>query len=232
MYHDFSEYYDQIFPKSNATLSFLRKLYQSSPYLLDMGCATGAYAADLASNHIVDAWDLDSEMISKAKMIYPTSSSLRFRQANMLDLDSLEVYDGIYCIGNTLVHLEDELAIKLMLGKIYDALKPGGIVCIQIINYDRIMNRNLSGLATIHSGELAFERRYVQKGIHLAFQTTLKSNETIFESEVMLYPIRQHTLFQLMNEIGFSEIRSYGSFDESPFVHDDSIPLIMKGTKR
>lgn len=233
-YSDFAHYYDQIFPCSQDTIDLFTQTFQSKGILLDIGCGAGGYALALAKlGYSVDGIDYDSSMIDIAnKKIKDQTLSLSFKQGNMLDIDMLDVYDGIYCIGNTLVHLPSEQSVFEALGKFYDALKPGGSLIIQIVNYDRILDQNVENLPTLRADNLEFIRDYHFNGTKIEFLTTLKTNEGTNKNTVDLLPVRQNDLFKMMNQIGFYEVRSFGRFDLSPFEHDQSFMLVMKGSKR
>lgn len=233
-YRDFSSYYEQIFPVSLETISFFKQIFPVQGTVLDLGCGTGGYAYALAQmNYQVQGIDFDQGMIDIARRKNANLDlSISFKQGNMLELDEIDTYDGIYCIGNTLVHLNNHNEIFEVLGKIYDALKPEGTFILQIVNYDRILNHKISSLPTIKNNDLEFIRNYQFNGTKIRFLTELKTNEGNFTNSVELLPIRQNELFKMMTQIGFYEVRSFGKFDFSPFDMNSSLMLVMKGTKK
>lgn len=232
-YSDFSAYYDQIFPVDLNTIENLISLFKPQGHLLDIGCGAGGYAIELSKNGFkVDAIDFDSEMIEIAKqklesIKYPVS----FKQGDMLDIDAVDTYDGIYCIGNTLVHLSSETDIFKALGKIYDALKPNGTFIFQIVNYDRVLDQNITSLPTLLASNAELIRDYELFKGKILFKTTLKTIDNTYYNSVELLPMRQSDLFKMMTQIGFHEVRSFGRFDASPFENQTSFMLVMKGKK-
>lgn len=232
-YSDFAHYYDQIFPVSQDTIDLFKQTFKENGKLLDLGCGAGGYALALATlGYFVDGIDYDPSMIKIANQKNNPSLRLSFKQGDMLDIDVFDAYDGIYCIGNTLVHLDSEQAVFEVLGKLYDGLKPGGTLVLQIVNYDRILSMNIKNLPTLRADNLEFVRDYHFNGTKIEFITTLKTNEGIYQNSVDLLPLRQNDLFKMMTQIGFYEVRSFGRFDLSPFEHDQSFMLVMKGSKR
>lgn len=232
-YSDFAHYYDQIFPVSQDTIDLFKQTFKENGKLLDLGCGAGGYALAMAKlGYFVDGIDYDPSMIKIANQKNNPSLRLSFKQGDMLDIDIFDAYDGIYCIGNTLVHLDSEQAVFEVLGKLYDGLKPGGTLVLQIVNYDRILSMNIKNLPTLKADNLEFVRDYHFNGTKIEFITTLKTNEGIYQNSVDLLPLRQNDLFKMMTQIGFYEVRSFGRFDLSPFEHDQSFLLVMKGSKR
>ena len=232
-YSDFSHYYDLIFPYSPKAVELFAQTFLPYGKVLDLGCGAGSYAYALAEKgYIVDGVDFDQAMIDIANKKNNKSLSLNYKQGDMLNLDAIDTYDGIYCIGNTLVHLPSTQAIFEALGKIYDGLKPNGTFILQIVNYDRILDQSVKSLPTLTAENLEFIRDYEFDGEKIHFKTTLKTQEGIYQNTVELLPIRQNTLFKMMTQIGFHEVRSFGRFDLSPFESDQSFMLVMKGTKR
>lgn len=234
LYRDFAHYYDQIFPVSLETIELFKQLFPKNGKILDLGCGSGGYAFALSQlNYQVHGIDFDRGMIDIAlnKQVYH-QGSVTFAQGNMLDLDVFDAYDGIFCIGNTLVHLHNKNEIFEALGRIYDALKPEATFVLQIVNYDRILNQGITSLPTLKGKDAEFIRNYRNDGIKIHFMTELKTKEGNFNNSVELYPIRQNDLFKMMTQIGFYEVRSYGSFDLSPYDFNNSFMLVMKGSKK
>lgn len=232
-YSDFSAYYDQIFPTDDQTIKSFIELFKPQGRILDIGCGAGGYAFEMAKKGFkVDAIDFDEGMIQIAQQKQINLHiKVDFKQGNMLDLDLIDTYDGIYCIGNTLVHLPNEMDIFEALGRIYDALKPDGTFIFQIVNYDRIIDQNVNSLPTLKAQNVEFVRDYELSKGKILFNTTLKTTDSIYNNTVELLPMRQSDLFKMMTQIGFHEVRSYGRFDQSPFESQLSFMLVMKGTK-
>ena len=62
----------------------------------------------------------------------------------MLDIDKLnKKFDLIFCIGNSMVHLNDNEEILRFLRNCKKSLKVGGYLLLQIVNYDRILVKNI-----------------------------------------------------------------------------------------
>ncbi|MBU1145872.1 MAG: class I SAM-dependent methyltransferase [Firmicutes bacterium] len=228
IYKNFSKYYDEIFPLKNQTLEFLLEHLHKGK-ILDLGCATGEYALGLSrKGYQVYGLDFDQEMIRlailKAKQ---TSQTAHFTKRNMLELDESNQFDGIYCIGNTLVHLHsiEEICVSLQL--MYNALKSDSNLIIQIINYDRILNKNIKSLPTIESSQISFQRDYMFDGEKIHFLMTLKTDSNTYQEEVLLVPIRFEELEACLKKIGFKEIKAFDGFSFFSFKLTKSNQLVL-----
>jgi glycine/sarcosine N-methyltransferase len=106
------KHYNHIFPLQKAQVEFVRNsISEISRKLLDVGCATGSLAIELSKyEYEVYGIDLDPAMIETA-LLRNSSEKGRaiFQQGNMLrlrDVYDKELFDGVICFGNTLVHLD------------------------------------------------------------------------------------------------------------------------------
>jgi len=109
----------------DAIFSYLREGWR----VLEVGCGNGYTAQAIVEQFAVnlDATDLSPDLIAIAKerKIEQPKGQVNFEQANILELDKVEVYDLIFterCIQN-LLSWDDQ---KIALTNIARALKPGG----------------------------------------------------------------------------------------------------------
>lgn len=223
MYSSIAKYYDLIFPFNRHKYEFLKEY--AGRDVLDLACATGVYAHKLADDgYNVIGVDLDQSMIQFGK----NKGKALLEVADMQE-EIYDFYDLIYCIGNSIVHLEDERAIKRQLKNIYQGLKRNGTSVVQIVNYDRIYLDNIESLPIIDNDGVKFERKYTL-GDRVKFETKLVADEEITNS-VVLYPIRSGRLIQLFDEVGFKDIEVFGSFNRDIFDINESFHLIVVAKK-
>lgn len=189
-YTEIAKYYDYIFPTENAKLSLIRELVGDTPKdILDVACGSGGYSKKLKElGYKVTAIDLDEAMISQLKA---TDGEIDARVLNMLDIDKLnKKFDLIFCIGNSMVHLNDNEEILRFLENCKKSLKVGGYLLLQIVNYDRILVKNIKSLPVIENKEigLTFERyyEYLPEKHKIDFKTILKVDGLNLENHVLL----------------------------------------------
>lgn len=220
-YEMIGQYYDELFPPSQAQRDFLSRLVKVPSKVLDLGCATGGYASYMASiGHHVDAVDLDAGMVELMKGKYAHLKTLHAEVGNLVDLNQREGgYDLIYCIGNTLVHLAHKGEVSDFVKAAYEQLKPGGKLVIQSVNYDRILKNSVQSLPTIirEQSKLQFEREYKHLPSGIAFIGKLQVGEEKYAAETHLLPILKDDLKKAFICAGFSEMGFYGDFTQVPF---------------
>jgi ubiquinone/menaquinone biosynthesis C-methylase UbiE len=236
-YETILPWYDQIFPLSPAQLDFVLSFGESPDLsVVDVGCGTGSLIVELAKVFRKTAGlDPDGAMLEAARRKAAAGpAGTWFIQAGMLDLAkefAPQSVDRLICFGNTLPHLANETEVAEFARQASRILKPSGLLLVQIISYDRILDQKLGGLPTIETEEFSFERRYLypENPTHVRFVTrlTLKSSGEVIENEVPLLAIRPARLRQILENAGFSGVEEFGSFKKDS-VTLDSQPFIIK----
>lgn len=231
-YTEFAKYYDKIFPLKENTLNFLLQ-HLKKGHVLDVACATGNYAQALSqAGFKVTGFDLDTKMLEIAReKAVNESLKINYVESSMESFDFKVRYDHAFCIGNSLVHLENEHAIESFINGLYQSLNEDGVFIIQVINYDRILNHQIRSLPTIHNDPYHFERRYSFDGVHIHFDSALIVNQMVYKNTVSLYPVRPKALLTVLRRVGFKSVELYGSFNEEAFNPDQSVALIVKAKK-
>jgi len=235
-YEEISKYYDNIFPVGDEQVRFLEEVLGTPPKsVLDIACGTGGYSLRLAmQGFAVTAVDLDAEMVHQLdKKAQREGRSVKVLQANMLELNSKlsEKFNLAFCIGNSIVHLENLLQIKEFLIVAKKLMETDGSLVLQIINFDRILLRDIKSLPTIEDKDigLSFERnyRYDKQGNTIYFNTKLSVDGTISENEIPLYPLLQDELVEAVQDAGFKKIKLFGDFNGSEFDKYNSFMLVL-----
>ena len=226
-YETLSAYYDKVFPLSEPCKNFIEKhLIQDKGKILDVGCSTGELDIFLGEKgYEVLGIDLDQKMIQIAnEKIAHKKLPVEFKVMNMEHLGanlSGSQFDGIICIVNTLVHLPGIPQIKAVLKQMVSLLAPGGVLILQIINYDRIITQKITELPPIENDDVSFIREYHchETENKVGFKTTLtvkKTNEK-FENEISLFPLRYEALKAILSELKLENLNWYGSFKGEPY---------------
>ncbi|MBS4534166.1 class I SAM-dependent methyltransferase [Clostridium sp. D2Q-14] len=234
-YKEISKYYDYIFPVKDVKFNLIKEVSGDYPKdILDVACGSGGYSKKLRDEgYNITAIDLDENMINKLK---EKDSEIDAQVLNMLEIEKLnKKFDTIFCIGNSLVHLNNDEEIGEFLKSCNNSLKTEGRMLIQIVNYDRVLAKNIKYLPTIKNKEvnLVFERYYdYLKDKHkIDFSTILKVEDRKFENNVYLHPIKSKGMRSLIEKAGFSSIKFYGNFDKGEYEPMKSFPLVIVAEK-
>lgn len=236
-YEEIAKYYDLIFPTSQGTVNFLKEKAGEAPKkILDVACGTGEYSFALEKEgHNLTAFDLDKKMVQELQEKAEISgSNIEALEGNILHMKEKFVektFDFIFCIGNSLVHLDNSREILKFFKDANAILKEDGTLLFQVINYDRIISNGIKSLPTIYNegADLSFERlyRYEEQEHKVYFKTILTVENKTFENEVPLYSLQYDEALELLEGAGFKDIEAYGDFKGSPFHKENSYAMII-----
>ncbi len=238
LYEILAEDYRAIFPSSREKLDFAESFLEGRPgNLLDMGCACGEFTCHLAApGRHVTGIDPDGAMIRVAR---EKSSPLRdeavqFRKADMLSFLSeapAEYYDGLFCMGNTLVYLDGEEELKRLLALSLRVLKDRGLLVLQFLNYGNRLIGPGYIFPSAESERIRFERSYraSEEPGKLDFLTMVsdKTSGETHRDRHRHYPFLCESIDQAARETGFSHVYLYGGYDRKPPEGEDFFHLAV-----
>ncbi len=235
-YKQIAPYYHHIFKINANQVDFVKlKIPETDSKVLDIGCGIGTLSFELNNYYKqVLGIDMDAEMIHAAlKRMDEESTSINFKQKSMLELDTFidnNAVGGIICFGNTLVHLNslDEIAYFLQQSKA--TLKSNGKLLLQIVNYDKIIEKNIKQLPLIENDEIIFERNYFyrksENKIYFNTRLTVKSTQQMIENSIKLLPVLKKEIALLLNKAGFNNCNYYGNFNMELYAIDSTALIV------
>ncbi|MFA5814462.1 MAG: methyltransferase domain-containing protein [Bacteroidales bacterium] len=232
-------WYDQIFPFVPAQRDFVLSFGACPGFsVVDVGCGTGSLIVSLAKVfRTTVGMDPGETMLEAARQkatVEPVGTWLI--QSGMLNLTNefpQKSVDRLICFGNTLPHLSNMDEVREMLRQSHQVLKPGGLILLQIINFQRIFRKQLPGLPTLENDQIRFVRNYRYEGPDpefIRFHTllTLKETGETIENDIPLLVISEDQLLTALADTGFHNLQTFGSFTREPFSVE-SQPLIVVG---
>jgi glycine/sarcosine N-methyltransferase len=207
---------------------------------LDAGCGTGFHSLLLAQLGVsVTALDISAEMLERLE-----------RHGREMDLDIRRVrsdfqgiqdaapgpFDAVFCMGNTLPHLLSETDIRVALTNFAAILRPGGILFLQILNYDRILAKRERIQSAKESNGVTYVRFYDfddTKGLVVFNILRLEKKDdklTTALITVPLLPVKSARILGILEDCGYQTIRTFGSIAMDTFNPALSKDLVIIAT--
>jgi len=201
---------------------------------LDAGAGTGFHSLLLAELGVrVTAVDISGEMLERlqhnAKRLRLSVDTVTTSFENISDSISI-TFDSIFCLGNSIVHVLSDTALEKSFSNFHSLLKPGGVLIIQILNYDRIIKERRRVQNIKKKRDITFIRFYDYYNDRLFFNILKlidkdnRIDHTI--NTVELRPIKNDDLTDFLRRAGFTSIDKYGSLQFEPFDEKESSNLV------
>jgi glycine/sarcosine N-methyltransferase len=222
---------------------FLRQVLGDRGRVLDLGCGTGEHSRFLGSKGF-DVVGVDSSPSMMAKALdSPMPVNVRFVAGDIADVADLVdgTYDGAICLGNTLPHLTEPAVLRRFVAGLRSRLRPGAPFLLQVLNYDRILDRNQRFLPLNvkaeedGNGEIVFLRLMTPRadGSVVFTPSTLRYRpggdpplEVVASRNVLLRGWRRRELEEALEGGGFAERVLYGTVGDvaySPVESTDTV---------
>jgi SAM-dependent methyltransferase len=223
---------------------FLRSLFAGAPArsIVDLGCGTGEHTRFFASEgYRALGIDRSESMIAKATEA-PLPSETAFELADLLDLGRIEadLFGGAICLGNTLVHVVEDEDLRRVLAGIRRLILPGGVLLIQILNYERIASKGIRNLPLnfreSDDGEIVFLRLMEPLGggrVRFCPTTLLynpKDDPPVRVVQTRLVEIRgwiREEIVRALSETGFRARSVYGDMAGGSYEPEVSADLVI-----
>lgn len=227
-YHALTPYYDVLFPANEKQLRYISSYYAEGSSLLDMGAGTGNIAYALAeAGYNVTAAEPEVAMCAHIRAKAEQCARLTAISTSMLELDQLtDHYDGIYCVGNTLAHLQDRKEICKFLQQAHGKLRAHGTLIIQVVNYDNVLAGSNFTFPVIRNEQVSFARSYELVDDKVLFTSTVTANGQAVSSSIPLFPVTYNQLVRMLEQCGFCRIEAYRNFEKAPYASDASALIL------
>ncbi len=127
-------------------------------------------------------------------------------------------YDAVICLGNSLTHLFSEQDRRKALAEFYTALKHDGVLILDQRNYDGILDNGFTSKHVYYycGDNVSAEPEYVDEGL-ARFRYRFPDNS---EYHLNMFPLRKEYVRNLMGQVGFQQVKTYGDFQETHRVED------------
>lgn len=190
--------------------------------VLDVATGTGFHSVRLQQEGF-DTTSVDGsvEMLAKAfENGLSHGHVLRVVHADWrwLNRDVHGEFDAVVCLGNSFTHLFSERDRRKALAEFYAVLKHDGILVLDQRNYDSILNNGFSSTHTYYycGEEVTAEPEYVDAGL-ARFRYCFPDGS---QYHLNMFPLSRDYTRQLLREVGFQKIETYGDFQETSVADD------------
>jgi glycine/sarcosine N-methyltransferase len=198
---------------------------------IDVATGTGVYAKALAARGVsVLATDISQAMLDEAQRDAP--DTITWACAPMQDLAiATTPVDAILCMGNSLPHLLEDSDLAKTLTGFRKRLARGGRAAIQLLNYDRILEKRERMVGITRSGDVEYIRFYdflhTQIRFNLLEIRGSGSDITHTLHSTTLMPYRAEPLAAAMREFGFTQVNLLDGATREPFDPERSDTVLL-----
>ncbi len=191
---------------------------QGAHSVLDVATGTGFHSVQLAkAGFEVTSVDGSPEMLAKAfENARDHELILRTIHADWrwLNQDVHGKYDAVICLGNSFTHLFSERDRRRCLAEFYAALKHDGILILDQRNYDALLNEQKTepDHTYYYCGEnVSAKPEHVDDSL-ARFRYEFPDGQVF---HLNMFPLRKAYVQNLMKEVGFQRVKTYGDFKET-----------------
>ncbi|WP_071394091.1 class I SAM-dependent methyltransferase [Bacillus tuaregi] len=232
-YKSLAPFYDEIFPVNETACSFLLSYFEQADAVLDVGAGTGNMAVALTERGLqVIAAEPDETMADYiGQKAAKNNVSVPVHIKSMLEINQIQdKVEGIYCIGNTVPHLQNQEELKLFIQKCYDSLKSDERFILQLVNYEKVLaSVEEFSFPVIQKDSLIFKRVYEKVDDKIMFTTHLTVNDDTFSNSIPLIPVTAQLLLPVLEEIGFTVEQVYGNFARQEYSkHSPALVVVAR----
>ncbi len=242
-----SQFYDRLAPDYDRMTGFEKRFVHEKPFFrllverhgistaLDAGCGTGFHALLLAQLGVrVTAVDVSGDMLRVlASHAHTLRLDVRMLESSFetLHTKQLPKFDAVVCLGNSLAHMMSGQALQLALENFASVLRPGGILFLQNLNFDRILARRERVQSVKEVDGVTYVRFYDYEGDCVRFnilRLERKDGGLAHSLEsIPLRPVMRDELLGVLGRTGFADVRTYGGITMEEYQPDTSRDLVV-----
>jgi glycine/sarcosine N-methyltransferase len=250
---DVTTFYDRLAPLFDVMTDWASRLEVEGPFLfrlleeieaqtvLDAACGSGGHALALAERgYRVVGTDVSPAMIRLAQAKTADVDNISFHIAELGDLARrFPSFDVALCLGNSLPHLLTDTDLKTALADLGGCLRPGGMLILQNLNYDRrwrVRPRWFAVDSGFYQDRQALIWRFADyldtAEPRINFHTAIfcQGEDKAWSVEVnstLQRPLFQADLARWLTAAGFTDIAYYGDLTGASFAKDKSPDLVI-----
>ncbi len=236
-YHSLAEEYDEM-TRFSARLESEKQVlrqwverYRISS-VLDAACGTGLHAILFSQLGVqVTGCDVSEAMLTKARenskrleaQVHWVVAAMQSLRQNIRGK-----FDAVFCLGNSIPHLQTREDLNRTLQNFREVLQTGGTLILQLLNYHRILSekKRIININRNRSGNIEYIRFYDFAKDRLVFnilRIDWKKPKVAHQiNSTELFPYLKEDIESALRENGFSNPEYFGDIKFSPFSGDTS----------
>jgi glycine/sarcosine N-methyltransferase len=226
-------------------MPFITRLAGPAPLrVLDTACGTGWHSIALArAGYDTTGVDISPAMIERARTnAKGAGSAVSFSVASFPDLPATvgSDFDVVLCLGNSLVHVIDESQLLASLAAMASCLRPGGLLLLHNLNYDRrvvekprwfqVSSGLLDGKETLVWRFADYSDALITFNIAV-FQKDERGQWTVHVQGTPQRPWQSHDLVRALSRCGFASMSMYGNLAGEPYSAQSSGDLVLSARR-
>ncbi|MGF1467487.1 MAG: methyltransferase domain-containing protein [Sandaracinaceae bacterium] len=204
--------------------------------LLDVGCGLGLHAVELTRRgYLVVGLDLSQSMLQRAEEEAKEHGlPINFLHADMREMTFDGGFDAVLCWGTTFGYFDDETN-RRTIRRIYDALKPKGLLLLDVVNRDFVIRQQPNLVWFEGDGCVVMEEtqcNFISSRLRVKRTVILddgRQHDTVYS--LRLYSL--HELGKILHQRGFRVVEVSG-LESHPgvFFGADSPKMIVLAERR
>ena len=185
--------------------------------VLDVATGTGFHSVQLLkAGFEVTSVDGSPTMLAKAfENARKRGYILRTVHADWrwLNRDVHDLYDAVICLGNSFTHLHNENDRRKSLAEYYTTLYHDGMLILDHRNYDAILDHQIEPSHNFYycGDEVKAAPEHMDETL-ARFKYEFADGATF---HLNMFPLRKIYMEQLMKQVGFQRVTTYGDFKET-----------------
>lgn len=217
---------------------FYRRLFAGieARRVLDAACGTGRHAAMFHGWGLrVEGADLSPAMIARAEAEFGRRADLQWVVRGFSDpIPPGEPFDAVVCVGNSLALAPDMDAVKEALDRMLGALRPGGLLVVQVLNLWRLADGPCQW-QKCRAARLGQREVLVMKGVHRSASVGYVDLLVADLAELGQMQARSVPFLGFEAEVlatwtlraGAGDVRLWGGYKDQPYQREASVDLVM-----
>jgi ubiquinone/menaquinone biosynthesis C-methylase UbiE len=239
-WHDFYTAFRPFFglvsqKETNAQVRYIIEKLDLKPgrKFLDCPCGIGRISLPVAKKGVrVTGVDIIPSYLDEiSKKAKRSSLKIELMHSDMRRINFDSEFHAAGNLWTSFGFFEKESDNRLVVSKMYKALKPGGKFMLHVINRDWIITNFKPRDWHEMEGVKSMEERYIDYRtsiVHGLWHFIKDGEEKIIESPIRLYSL--HELIAIFRSAGFVDIENYGSMKDEPVTRNSRMMYVI-GTK-